>query len=247
MALVTAYGDHLNDGKIQLSFTLPIGSLPMANQAAKNLLSQLGLKEIQIVKTENLYENFTFVVAYAALPFHVDTDQIEIIEPKAPRWNREQIDHLIELYWKKPIRVIGACIETDAHTVGIDAILNMKGFHGDYGLERYHFFETYNLGAQVSSEEVIKKTRHYQAEVILISQIVTQNTLHYKNLTRLVEMLEAENMRNKVLLICGGPRLSHIEALELGYDAGFGAGTVPSEVASFIVDRLIIKPKGITL
>ncbi|MBP7461052.1 MAG: cobalamin-dependent protein [Candidatus Delongbacteria bacterium] len=247
MAMITAYGDQLNDGKIQLSFTLPLDSLPLANQAAKTLLAQLGLKDVQIVKTENLHEGFVFVVAYASIPFRIDTDQLEIIEPQAPHWNREEIDQLIGQYWKRPIRVIGACIETDAHTVGIDAILNMKGYHGDYGLERYHFFETYNLGAQVSSEEVIRKARQYEADVILISQIVTQNALHYKNLTRLEEMLEAEDLRHQVLLICGGPRLSHAEALELGYDAGFGAGTVPSDVASFIVDRLIIKPKGISL
>jgi beta-lysine 5,6-aminomutase beta subunit len=34
--------------------------------------------------------------------------------------------------------VVGACIETDAHTVGIDAIMNMKGYNGHKGLESYH-------------------------------------------------------------------------------------------------------------
>ena len=33
--------------------------------------------------------------------------------------------------------VVGACIGTDAHTVGIDAILNIKGFAGEKGLEYY--------------------------------------------------------------------------------------------------------------
>jgi len=33
--------------------------------------------------------------------------------------------------------IVGACTGTDAHTVGIDAIMNMKGYAGHYGLERY--------------------------------------------------------------------------------------------------------------
>ena len=39
------------------------------------------------------------------------------------------------------IVVLGACTGSDAHAVGIDAIMNMKGFAGDYGLERYACFD----------------------------------------------------------------------------------------------------------
>jgi beta-lysine 5,6-aminomutase beta subunit len=44
------------------------------------------------------------------------------------------------------------------------------------------------------------------------------------------------------VLICGGPRVTNRLASELGYDAGFGRGTLPSEVAAFVAatmaDRL---------
>ena len=40
-------------------------------------------------------------------------------------------------------------IESDAHTVGINAIFNAKGFAGHYGLERFPAFRALNLGAQV--------------------------------------------------------------------------------------------------
>ena len=36
-------------------------------------------------------------------------------------------------------------------------------------------------------------------------------------------------------LLLGGPRIDHRLALELGFDAGFGPGTKPSDVANFIV------------
>jgi beta-lysine 5,6-aminomutase beta subunit len=59
-----------------------------------------------------------------------------------------------------------------------------------------------------------------------------------KNFTALVELLEAEGLRDRVVLCCGGPRVTNLMATELGYDAGFGRGTVPSEVAAFIATKL---------
>ncbi len=41
-----------------------------------------------------------------------------------------------------------------------------------------------------------------------------------------------------MILLCGGPRVTNVLATELGYDAGFGRGTLPSEVASFIAHRM---------
>ncbi|HHY13198.1 MAG TPA: hypothetical protein GX526_00940, partial [Thermoanaerobacterales bacterium] len=71
-------------------------------------------------------------------------------------------------------------------------------------------------------------------DAILVSQIVTQKNVHITNLTNLVELLEAEGMRDKVILVCGGPRISHELAIELGYDAGFGPGTLAPDVAAFL-------------
>jgi len=53
-----------------------------------------------------------------------------------------------------------------------------------------------------------------------------------------LELLEAEGMRDRIVLCCGGPRVTNLMAAELGYDAGFGRGTLPSEVAAFIATRL---------
>jgi beta-lysine 5,6-aminomutase beta subunit len=70
--------------------------------------------------------------------------------------------------------------------------------------------------------------------VILVSQVVTQKNIHIQNLTRLIELAEAEGLRDKMLFICGGPRISHELAIELGYDAGFGTGSYATDVASYI-------------
>ena len=97
--------------------------------------------------------------------------------------------------------------------------------------------EAYNLGSQVPNEEFIAKGIELNADALLVSQTVTQKDVHIKNLIELVELMEAEGLRDKMILACGGPRITYELAKELGYDAGFGANTYADDVASFIAQE----------
>ena len=145
----------------------------------------------------------------------------------------------IGIHSKNHAYVYTASTGTDAHTVGIDAIMNRKGFAGHYGLERYEMIEAYNLGSQVPNEDFIKKALELHADVLLVSQTVTQKDVHIQNLTNLIELLEAEGLRDKFVVCCGGPRITHELAKELGFDAGFGAGKYADDVASFAVTEMV--------
>ena len=114
----------------------------------------------------------------------------------------------------------------------------MKGFHGHFGLERYKNVVAYNLGSQVPCEQLIAKAKEVNADAILVSQTVTQKDIHIMNLTKMVELVEAEGLRDKVILGCGGPRISHELAQELGYDAGFGPGKYADHVMSFVMQEV---------
>ena len=74
----------------------------------------------------------------------------------------------------RKVVVVGACTGIDAHTVGIDAILNMKGYAGDKGLEGYKWFDAYNLGAQVDNDALAARARELNADAVLVTQIMTQ-------------------------------------------------------------------------
>jgi len=78
---------------------------------------------------------------------------------------------------------------------------------------------------------------------LLVSQTVTQKNIHIKNLIELVELLEAEGLRDRFLLIIGGPRISHELAKELGADAGFGPGKYADDVASYFCGELLARQK----
>ena len=237
-ALVRPYGDTLDDGATQLSFTLPVAWSEAADEAARQLVGKMGFTDVAVVEGRPLGTGFSFFIVYARTQQAVDYSKITAPSAKMHGMSMEEIDQLIREQVKRKIRIAGACIGTDAHTVGIDAILNMKGFKGDCGLERYHEFETYNLGSQVTIEELVRFTKEQSIDAILASQVVTQKGCDIANFTALVELLEAESLREDVLLLCGGPRVTNLLATELGYDAGFGRGTLPSDVAAFLATRM---------
>lgn len=44
--------------------------------------------------------------------------------------------------------------------------MNMKGYAGHYGLERYEMIDAHNLGSQVLNEELIKRAVELDADVM---------------------------------------------------------------------------------
>lgn len=235
---IKPYGDTLNDGAVQMSFTLPVPYGPEAAEAARRLALKMGLENPNVVHMKDLGVDFTFFIVYGKCIHTVDYTAIDVPKVDMELMDMDEVNEFIRTRIGRKVVVVGACTGTDAHTVGLDAIMNMKGYAGKYGLERYSEMVAINMGSQVPNEALVAKAKEVKADAILVSQVVTQKDVHIPNLTRLVDLLEAEGLRSRVVLICGGPRISHELALELGYDAGFGPGTLPPEVASFIVQEV---------
>ncbi|HSW10105.1 MAG TPA: OAM dimerization domain-containing protein [Bacillota bacterium] len=235
---VRPYGDRRDDGAVQVSFTLPVPDGERAREAARMLMRQMGLEEPQVVFARDLGGDFTFVVGYGRCRHAVDLAAVRVARVNAEVMDFKAVNRFARERLGRKVVVVGACTGSDAHTLGLDAILSMKGFAGDYGLERYPEFRVVNLGSQVPNETLAGRAVEEGADAILVSQVVTMRDVHLTNLSRLAEMLEAEGVRDRVVLVCGGPRITHELAVELGYDAGFGPGTGASMVASFIVQEL---------
>lgn len=240
---VKPYGDTMNDGMMELAFTLPVPFGEEGSEAAKILAKKMGLDEPNVVYSKNMADGYTFFVLYGKCQHTVDYTTIKVTKVEVDVMDRLQCAEYIKDQIKRDVVVVGASTGTDAHTVGIDAIMNMKGFHGHFGLERFEGIEAINMGSQVPNEVLIQKAREVNADAILISQTVTQKDVHIQNLTNMVELLEAEGLRDKVILVCGGPRISHELAQELGYDAGFGAHTYAEHVASFVLTEMVKRSK----
>ena len=48
--MIKPYGDTLNDGKVQLSFTLPVPWSEAADEAARQLVVKMGFADVQVAE-----------------------------------------------------------------------------------------------------------------------------------------------------------------------------------------------------
>jgi beta-lysine 5,6-aminomutase beta subunit len=238
LSAVRPYADHLGDGLVQMSFTLPVPYSLAARKAALELAARMGFEEPEVVHYQQLTEGYTYFVMYGRCVQTVDFEGLQGEGFDIEYMNEEEIETFVAEHVGRRIVVVGASTGSDTHSVGIDAMLNLKGYHGHHGLEGYRSFETHNLGSQVPNGALLARAIEVRADAILVSQTVTQQNLHVQNLTELVEMVEAEGRRGQMILACGGPRVSNELAKELGYDAGFSKGTYPNHLATFLAREL---------
>lgn len=232
------YGDTMNDAKVQMSFTLPVKNDDKGAACAAKLAEKMGMADPNVALRQPLDEGYTFYIVYGATTQTINYDEIEVLSVADEAMGMEETNEYIKDHIGRKLVVVGASTGTDAHTVGIDAIMNRKGFAGHYGLERYDMVEAYNLGSSMPNDEFIHKAMELKADIMIISQTVTQKDVHIKNLTEFVELAEAEGVREKVICCCGGARITHALAKELGYDAGFGAGTYAGDVITFAAKEI---------
>jgi beta-lysine 5,6-aminomutase beta subunit len=237
--VIRPYGDRRDDGVVQLSFVLPVPPGERAREAAAEFARRMGMEEVHVAAMEPAAERYTFFVVYGRTTVAVDYGRIQVPEIVVRKKGFDELNEYALREVGRRIVVLGACTGSDAHAVGIDAIMNMKGFAGDYGLERYACFEAANLGAQVENARLARLCQERHADAVLVSQVVTQRDVHKDNARQLIQELERLGLRAQVTAILGGPRIDHRLAAELGYDAGFGPGTKPSDVANFIVGAVL--------
>ena len=240
MSIVRPYGDTTGDGMVQLSFTLPIPHDKRAEGAALQLAGRMGMDPVMLVHAKPMGERFTFFVVYGRVNHLVDTDKVQVVERDFPLLSAKEVNAAIKRRLRRRLNVVGACIGTDAHTVGIDAILNVKGVAGEKGLEYYREIKVVNLGAQVSVPQLVERARAEKADAVLVSQVVTQRDAHILNTKEMsAAFREALPAGRRPLLIVGGPRFDELMAADLGVDRIFGRGTTPAEVASYLVHAVL--------
>ena len=244
--VIRPYGDTTGDGMVQVSFTLPVnGQGPLAKLAegaAAQLANKMGIDPAMVVHAQPMGSDFTFFVVYGQVNHLVDVSKVEVVERDYPLLTPKEANAAIKRALRRRLTVVGACIGTDAHTVGIDAILNIKGFAGEKGLEYYRELKVVNLGAQVSVPQLVERARAERADAVLVSQVVTQRDAHLLNTREMsAAFREAYPADRRPLLVVGGPRFDESMAGDLGVDRIFVRGTTPAEVASFLVHRLAQK------
>jgi len=134
--------------------------------------------------------------------------------------------------------IVGVCWGNEAHMVGLDSIFNIKGYLNDPGLEAYAEFETHNLRAIEKLDDAVRACVELKPDVVIVSRIPAKPELLIDDLDQFAAAIERAIPRSQQFYkMCVSPRVTNDEAKKLGYCAGFGAGTVPSEVVQVIVSQ----------
>ena len=121
-----------------------------AEGAALQLAGKMGMDPAMVVHAKPMGDGFTFFVVYG----RVQPPGRPVAGASWPSGTSRCCRPRRSTRWSSSgcgasCRWSGACIGTDAHTVGIDAILNVKGIAGEKGLEYYRELRVVNMGAQV--------------------------------------------------------------------------------------------------
>ncbi len=240
--VIRPYGDTTGDGQVQLSFTLPVPYRTAAEKlraegAALQLAAKMGLDPAMVVHAKGMGPDFTYCIVYGRVSHLVDLAQVTVAEREYPLLQAAEVNLAIRTSLGRKLVVVGACIGNDAHTVGIDAILNVKGHAGEKGLEYYREIKVVNLGSQVAVPDLVARARAEGADAVLVSQVVTQRDAHLSGARELAAGFGAVGP-DRPLLVVGGPRFDPGMSAELGVDKIFGRGTTPREVASYLVHAL---------
>ena len=240
--VIRPYGDTTGDGRVQVSFTLPVpfgtpAERARAEGAALQLAGKMGLDPAMVVHAKGMGPDFTFCIVYGRVSHLVDLSEVTITEREFPLLSPAEVNLRIRSALGRKLVVVGATIGTDAHTVGIDAILNVKGHSGEKGLEYYREIKVVNLGSQVDVGDLVSRSSAESADAVLVSQVVTQRDAHISNARQMAEAFAAAGPA-RPLLVVGGPRFDPAMAPALGVDRIFGRGTTPGEVASYLVHAL---------
>ena len=245
---VRPYGDTTGAGRVQVSFTLPVpfgseNERARAEGAALQLAAKMGLEPAMVVHAKGIGSDFTFFIVYGRVSHLVDMSAVTVTEREFPLLTAQEVNLRIRSALGRKFVVVGACIGTDAHTVGIDAILNVKGHAGEKGLEYYREIRVVNMGAQVGVPDLVARARADRADAVLVSQVVTQRDAHLSNAREMAAAFsDAYPSGGKPVLVVGGPRFDPAAAGTLGVDAIFGRGTTPREVASYLAATLDAAP-----
>jgi beta-lysine 5,6-aminomutase beta subunit len=234
--IVRPYGDTTGDGRVQVSFTLPVpfgdeAERARAEGAALQLAGKMGLDPAMVVHAKGMGPDFTFFIVYGRVSHLVDLSAVTVAEREFPVLPAAEVNLRIRSALGRKLVVVGACI-------GIDAILNVKGHAGEKGLEYYREIRVINMGAQVAVADLVTRAAAEHADAVLVSQVVTQRDAHLSNTREMSAAFGSAFGPQRPLLVVGGPRFDPSAAHDLGVDKIFGRGTTPGEVASYLAHAL---------
>lgn len=232
---VRAYGHKQGDGLVQLSFTLPIPMNEVALEAARQYALKLGLENIQVASMESIGSgaSLTFFVVYGSSETTLDMGRIKP-ETSKTHLSPQEIEGLATEKLQRKISIVGANLSERGQAPWLEAILSLKGVAGDRGLEGYRCFQVMDWRQQPDIPALVARLKKNPPDVLCVGE-----DPKVKDLTRL---LKREKLKLIVILV--GPQVTPRLAKSWACQAVFAPGSLPAELATFIVEEVTGAKRG---
>ena len=110
---VRPYGDTTGDGRVQVSFTLPVpfgdeAERARAEGAALQLAGKMGLDPAMVVHAKGMGPDFTFFIVYGRVSHLVDLDAVTVAEREFPVLPAAEVNLRIRSALGRKLVVVGA-------------------------------------------------------------------------------------------------------------------------------------------
>src|SRR5215469_16293890 len=102
--IIKPYGDTQDDGKVQLSFTLPVEWSEAADEAARQLAAKMGFADVQVVEGRKIAKGFSFFVLYGSTTQSIDFSTIKAPSAKTHAMSMEEVDTYVHERLGRKIR-----------------------------------------------------------------------------------------------------------------------------------------------
>ncbi|MFD9698195.1 D-ornithine 4,5-aminomutase subunit OraE [Lentzea sp. NPDC059081] len=228
--VVRPEAEHRGDGVVTLSMFLPLPEW-QGDAAALMFAERMNLRDARIVDKVVLHpaEGVQYEIAGTVMA-GVRRAELPVVPPGSREVDPEAVRAALS---GRDLRVVGATLGNDEHSVGLQEVTNIK----HRGLEWFGV-ECVNIGASVLVERLLDEAVEQGACAVLASLVVSHRDIHQVMMRKLHDTAVERGVRDRFLLVAGGPLVTAELAAECGLDGGFGRGTKGVDVARFLLDAL---------
>lgn len=219
------------DGYVKVTLCLPENER-ISEAAALEIGKRMNLKDVEILHKQVLQKAEGTLVEIKGVCDFTPVKRDELVLPK--RRKVLSADVMKDYVKENSVKVVAATVGEDEHSVGLREVIDIK--HG--GVERFGIEAIY-LGTSCPIEKLVDAAIEAKAQAILCSTIITHNDVHTKNMKKLHDLCIEKGVRDKLILVSGGTQVTDEIAKAQGMDVGFGRGSNGTDVASFIIKKLM--------
>lgn len=169
-----------------------------------------------MVQAGKLYEEGEYYIPELLMCSDAMYSGLEVLKPQL---SKEEKDSKFKA-------VIGV-VQGDTHDIGKNLVKIMMETEG---------FEVLDLGRDVAPMEFVKKAKEIDAQVIALSTLMTTTM---EGMQEVVEILEKENLRNRIKVIIGGGPISQGFANKIGADGYTTDASKAAKLAKGLAESIV--------